>query len=823
MKINEKSGEKSFAELVLELQASADEVTFLAKDPETQSESVMEFSVFVEKLSPILIEFKDNKLMDTPPIRKAMESVELELKRAKCLIKCLNDPPLKQIEDVTQNLGRSLGLVLFSCHDISIIGKEKIEELRKEMMNARFSTGSSEIVDEFETEDEIAEEVYDNYDNQSFDDVVMQLKYGNDEGFLRAVSRFDVLISENAITDECINDEDIIPVLFNRLNTSKPKNRLAIIQVLRSLISFKDENKENMGELGYLTTLVKSLTRDTDEQREAVGILLSVSQISGIRRKIGRIRGCIVMLVAILNGQDLSASQDAGKLLNALSSNTQNTLHMAEAGYFKPLVKYLKEGSDMSKILMATALSRMEFRNQTRSSIGEEGAIEPLVKMFKEGKLESKLSALNALQNLSSNSKQNTKRLIKSGVISHLLQLLFSVTSVLMTLREPASAILAKIAESDSILVNYDIALQMLSLLNLSCPVIQSHLLQALNSICSHSSSSKIRKKMSDNGAVQLLLPFLTEPNPKIRLSALILVYTLSKNSPDGLVEQLGEIHLNIIVSIISSSISEPEILAAVGILGNLPVNNKKATDLLKKSNLLPILISIISSNTDKTLVESIMSVFIRFTIHSDKRLQIFAAENGMIQVLVKILSSGSITAKSRAAASLAQLSNNTLTLSKSKKSRWWCIPPSSDAFCTVHDGYCFAKTTFCLIKANAVVPLVKILEGDERGADVEVLTVITTLLQDEIWESGTHYLAKTAAVAAVIKVLELGNVKAQEKAVWILEKFFRVEDHKMEYGESAQVVLIELAQKGEATLKPAVAKLLAQLELLQVQSSYFS
>ncbi|GAA0167481.1 hypothetical protein LIER_22407 [Lithospermum erythrorhizon] len=29
---------------------------------------------------------------------------------------------------------------------------------------------------------------------------------------------------------------------------------------------------------------------------------------------------------------------------------------MAEAGYFKPLVHYLKEGSDMSKILMATAI-----------------------------------------------------------------------------------------------------------------------------------------------------------------------------------------------------------------------------------------------------------------------------------------------------------------------------------------------------------------------------------------------------------------------------------------------------------------------------------
>ncbi|KAE8038110.1 hypothetical protein FH972_010652 [Carpinus fangiana] len=44
------------------------------------------------------------------------------------------------------------------------------------------------------------------------------------------------------------------------------------------------------------------------------------------------IQGCIVMLVAMLNGDDPVASRYAGKLLNTLSSNTQNALHMAEAG-----------------------------------------------------------------------------------------------------------------------------------------------------------------------------------------------------------------------------------------------------------------------------------------------------------------------------------------------------------------------------------------------------------------------------------------------------------------------------------------------------------
>ncbi|XP_058004080.1 U-box domain-containing protein 44 [Hevea brasiliensis] len=672
------------------------------------------------------------------------------------------------------------------------------------------------------------------YETQSFnsetcliEDVVLKLKHGNDEEFRVALWGLRDFIKNQTIDKEWINDEGVIPILFNRLGSIKPHSRLTIIQILRILASVNNENKEKMADVGSLSLLVKSLIREVDERREAVGLLLELSEISAVRRRIGRIQGCIVMLVAMLNGDDPTACHDAGKLLIALSSNIQNALHMAEAGYFKPLVHYLKEGSDMSKILMATAISRIELTDQSRASLGEDGAIEPLVKLFKAGKLEAKLSALNALQNLSMLT-ENIQRLISSGIVVPLLQLLFSVTSVLMTLREPASAILARIAQSESILVNQDVAQQMLSLLNLSSPVIQFHLLQALNSIASHSRATKVRKKMKENGAFQLLLLFLTETNMKNRTAALNLLYTLSKDLPEELMEQLGEYHLNNIVNIVSSSTSEGEKAAAVGILNNLPVGNKKATDVLKKSNLLPILISIISSSeststpTTSWLMENIAGIFIHFTVPSDKKLQLLSAELGVIPLLVKLLSSGSLVAKCRAATSLAQLSQNSLALRKSRKSRWTCMPHSAEAFCEVHDGYCIVKSTFCLVKAGAICPLIKILEGEEREADEAVLDALATLLQDEIWESGSNYIARMSVSKAIIKVLESGNAKAQEKALWILERIFRIEEHRTQYGESTQVVLIDLAQNGDPRLKSTVAKVLVQLELLQDQSGYF-
>ncbi|XP_056164398.1 U-box domain-containing protein 44-like isoform X2 [Syzygium oleosum] len=831
--------DRSFGELVSKLRASIRDVASMVKGSGAESEVLVEFGALAEKFVPILDDLSGNAAAKgSSPMRSAVESLDKEFGRAKALIRSPNSrEPVKQIEGLTHDLGRSLGLVLFARRDISMEIKQKIGALHRELMNTNFaagqitcSSGSSELG--FDSESEMEEEdiIEEERINLDINDVALQLKYGDDDQLKFALLGLQDMVIGKVVNEEWISDQAIVPILVNRLSEGKQNSRLTVIRILRTLASQDAKNKEKMADVDSLSVLVKSLARDVEEKREAVGLLLSLSDLNTVRRRIGRIQGCIVMLVAMLNCEDSIASNDAHKLLNALSSNTQNALHMAEAGYFKPLVQYLKEGSDMSKILMASALSRMELTDQSKASLGEDGAINTLVKMFSTGKLEAKLSALSALHDLSSLA-ENIQRLVGSGIVGYLLQLLFSVTSVLMTLREPASAILAQIAQSESVLVNPEVAQQMLSLLNLSSPTIQCHLLQALNSIAAHPSASKVKRKMREKGAFQLLLPFLTESNSKIRTDALKLLYALSKDSPEELGEQLGESHLFTLVSITATSVSTIEKAAAVGILSNLPTADKKATDTMKRANLLPILLSTkscssaTSTSTDQTelwLEESIAGILIRFTIPSDKKLQHFSAEHGAILSLVKLLSSGSQLARARAVTALAQLSQSSFSLAKFKRSRWLCVSPSSDALCEVHDSFCGVKCTFCIVKAGAVAPMIHALDGKEREADEAVLDALATLIQGENFESGSNYLAKMSVVPALIKVLESGNTKAQEKALTMLENIFRIDEHRLKYGASAQMVLIDLAQSANSRLKSTVARILAQLELLQIQSSYF-
>jgi vacuolar protein 8 len=239
---------RSFSELMSELIALADEVVSLAKDSDTEREIFTQFAVHVEKFSPIFNELREkDKFMDSPTIRKAVESFERELKRCKALIESpYSSTSVSHVEETSHELGRSLGLLLFASLDVSTSFKEISGDLHKALMNVRFSSNSSPTSSresEFASELKGVGEIIEERTSLHVDDVVLQLKYGNDEEFKFALGGLNELIGSQKVSNELINEEGIIPILFNRLGSSKPYNRLATIQVLRRMAWKNADNK----------------------------------------------------------------------------------------------------------------------------------------------------------------------------------------------------------------------------------------------------------------------------------------------------------------------------------------------------------------------------------------------------------------------------------------------------------------------------------------------------------------------------------------------------------------------------------------------------
>lgn len=269
---------RSFLVVVTELQALTEEVASLARSSESEIEIFNEFTLILEKFTPIFDGIKDNsKVMDIPPIRKAVESLEKEIRRAKSLIKNSNSRLLsKQMEDLTQDIGRSLGLVLFASIDSKLDIKGKIGALHKELMNAKFDKSlspspsqspsanpscesgyaspsvnpsyesgfASNLDSEKETEiEEEIQEIEEETISLGIDDVVLQLKYGDDEGLRLAIMNLNEMITAKSVDREWIKEEEIVSILLNRLGTSKPNNRLSIIRILRGLASDNADSK----------------------------------------------------------------------------------------------------------------------------------------------------------------------------------------------------------------------------------------------------------------------------------------------------------------------------------------------------------------------------------------------------------------------------------------------------------------------------------------------------------------------------------------------------------------------------------------------------
>lgn len=292
--------------------------------------------------------------------------------------------------------------------------------------------------------------------------------------------------------------------------------------------------------------------------------------------------------------------------------------------------------------------------------------------------------------------------------------------------------------------------------------------------------------------------------------------------------EHVSQKFIENVLRIIQSSNDELEIASAIGIISNLP-EIPEITQWFFDAGALPVIFSFLNNGKQNgqyknQLIENAVGAICRFTVSTNLEWQKRTAEAGAIPLLVQLLESGTGLTKQRTAVALSRFSESSSRLSHSmpKRKGICCFSAPPETGCPVHGGICGIVSTFCLVEADAVYPLVRTLSEPDPGACEASLDALLTLIEGDRLQSGSKVLGDMNAIQPIIKLLGSPSPRLQEKALKALERIFRLVEFKQQYGGFAQMPLVDLTQRGSGSVKSLAARILAHLNVLHDQSSYF-
>ncbi|KAI9093921.1 hypothetical protein K1719_026919 [Acacia pycnantha] len=665
-----------------------------------------------------------------------------------------------------------------------------------------------------------------------------KIQSGEDEEVLRCLETLKGLCEEKDQHREWMIMENYIPVLIQVLGSKNRDVRNEALVILLMLAKDSDEAKERFVNVdNAIESIVRTLGRRVTERKLAAALLLELSKHDRLREHIGKVQGCILLLVTISSSDDNQAGRDAAELLENLSYSDENVLLMAKANYFKHLLQRLSSGPDNVKLLMATTLAEMELTDHNKESLFAGGVLDPLLHLISDGDPKVKAMAIRALRNLSS-LKKNGLEMIRQGAVRPLFRLLFQRSLPPSSLWEHVAAIIMQLAESTIgqdtqtpvlLFESDDDVFNLFALIRFSGPEVKRNIIQTFYALCQSTSASYIQTKLVECSAVQELVPFCENENLVLRASAVKLLSCLVASCNEASIrENVNQKSCENLVRILRSSSDEEEPASAMGIICHLP-ENPQISQWLLDDGVLPIIYKYIHEGKDKdlqknNLVENSVGALRRFTVPANREWQKSAAETGIIPVLVQLLECGTTLAKQRSALCLSQFSKSSVLLSKpiSKHKGLWCFSAPAGIGCEVHGGICSVKSSFCLVEADAVIPLTRTLWDSDPGACEASLDALLTLIEGERLQNGTKVLDSANAIPAMIKFLSSSSPGLQEKSLNALERIFRLIEYKQKYGASAQMPLVDLTQRGDGSVRSMSARILAHLNVLHDQSSYF-
>ncbi|XP_050239541.1 U-box domain-containing protein 44-like isoform X2 [Quercus robur] len=653
-----------------------------------------------------------------------------------------------------------------------------------------------------------------------------KLLSGMDSSVEEALSQMQDLMKESSINKDWISVGGLTDIIISILGSSRNRDvKRKILITLKDVVEGHARNK------GW-DRIIPCLGRDSSISKAAVELLYELLQErSGwnvpVCRKLSQQCSAILFLVTLLKGPVRESAEIAERILTNLFEINEETISCAaKAGWYKPLIDRIVQGPESSKIPMVRTIVNTELVDLNLKLLGEEGVIPPLLDMASRS-FESKELALSALVKLSG-CHANKELIAAAGGVPLVLKLMFSpnVRSIIVV---KCSEILEKLcSEDDGIKFFVDekgTQLELESIItNLlalqqkpnSAHNVRRPALNALLGICRFEAGLVKKAVLTANG-VSLVLPLLDDSDSEIREIAINLLFLFSQQEPEGVVEYLLKPRrLEALVGFLENDDKGDVQMAAAGLLANLPKSERSLTMKLIELDGIDAILNILKTGT-KEAKENALNALFRFSDPTNLESQRILVERGVYPMLVNFLKAGSETAKALAAALIGNLSTSSPKLTVvTKPTSCWCFQPSRHPLCPAHGGICSVTASFCLLEANALPDLVRLLHGGVHETAYEAIRTLFTLVMEGSPQRGAAVLHENDAIKPILETLTWGEDYLKEEALGLLEKVFVSKEMVEHYGSTARLLLVGMTGRNvheEGRQGRKAAKILALLE----------
>ncbi|KAL5542088.1 hypothetical protein UlMin_009798 [Ulmus minor] len=661
----------------------------------------------------------------------------------------------------------------------------------------------------------------------------VKLLSGDDTSIEEALNQLQYLMRENSINKDWIYVEGLPDIIIDILGSSHNKHvKKIILSTLKVFVEGHARNKEKFVESQGWDHIIRCLGRDSTISKVAVELLYELLQDrSGwnvsVCRKLSQQCSAIIFLVTLLKGSVQESSQIAEKiLLKLLDIDEENISLAAKAGWYKPLIDRIVQGPESSRLSMVKTVVNMELVDSNLKLLGEEGVIPSLMEMV-SGNFESKELSLSALVKLSG-CRANKELFAASGGVPFVKNLMFS-QNLRTILVVKCCEILEKLSSDDDGIRYFvdergnqldlePIVSNLLALLQNphSAHNVRRPALRALLKICKFEAGLVKIAVLTVKG-VSLVLPLLDDSDSEIREIAINLLFLFSQHEPEGVVEYLLKPRrLEALVGFLENEDNDDVKMAAAGLLANLPKSETSLTEKLIELNGHTAIINILRNGTMEAK-ENALSALFRFTDPANEESQHILVEAGAYPLIVNFLKASSVTAKARAAALIGNLSTNSQKLTDDSKSvSCWCFKPSGIPLCPAHGGICSITSSFCLLEANALPDLVKLLHGEVHETAYEAIQTLSTLVHENFPQRGANVLHEADAIKPILDILNWGTTSLKEEALGLLEKVFGSREMVDNYGTTARFLLVGITGGNVQTAGCLTRKAARVLSLLE-------